>query len=427
MRDVDGAAINRLMADGMTPEEQRRLAQAALDDPDLFDALTAAGIVTASVTTDARGEIQSPPRASDVPRTAPPASNRSQRLLWTGALGAAAAVLLAMWLTRPPNGPASPGGTSSIGSGAASGATPPASAVTGTRPPGATPSAGAPPAGSSAASVVPELLYARLAPESTAAFRTGGSDARDPRASGSIVSVADGEADIDLGAVDGLTRGSQLRIAGTGGAAMLTVTTVFRDRARGTVAPADGARPGDRIDVPATLNVEALLNEAEARQSAGDLAGSRSLAEQAVSRAQQTGFPAPLARRALERLGTIEHQGGALDSAAGRLQAAVAAFDTAPAATADERAQVLNELGAIQIAQRDYAAAEQSLVEAEKSATGTTGIFVANNLAALAASRGDRAEAERLYRRALDLATGPGAATARAAIQRNLNQLASVS
>ena len=46
MADVPEETIDRLLAGELPAAEQRRIAQAALSDPDLFEQLTAAGVVT---------------------------------------------------------------------------------------------------------------------------------------------------------------------------------------------------------------------------------------------------------------------------------------------------------------------------------------------------------------------------------------------
>lgn len=95
-----------------------------------------------------------------------------------------------------------------------------------------------------------------------------------------------------------------------------------------------------------------------------------------------------------------------------------------PAASSAERAEVLNELGSVQIEQRNLAAAGQTLRAAESYATGASKVRVANNLGALAALRGDRAAADASYQLAYALATdAPELAAERAAIERNLNAL----
>src|SRR5262249_11053325 len=140
-----------------------------------------------------------------------------------------------------------------------------------------------------------------------------------------------------------------------------------------------------------------------ARSATGDVAGARQLAELAVERAESNDVSPALRRRALYQLGALERAAGALDEAVTHLRRAVEGFDEPPVAAAQERAAVLNELGAIHIDRKEYVEAERVLRMAPPT-TGLAGVHIANNLAALAEMRGDRAAAESLYRSALDLA-----------------------
>jgi tetratricopeptide (TPR) repeat protein len=204
----------------------------------------------------------------------------------------------------------------------------------------------------------------------------------------------------------------------------VTVTTVFRERVRGRTDDR-GIRTGDRIDVPPAVHVAALLEEVAARRSVGDLAGARTVAAAAATRAQEASVSADVRRRALAELGTIEHALGARDESARHLRAAVDELDAAPPASPAERAEILNELGTVEIEQRDYAAADRSLQAAQTLADGATRIRVMNNLGAVASLRGNRDAAVALYRQAQSLAAGAAdLAAERAAIGKNLDALA---
>jgi tetratricopeptide (TPR) repeat protein len=240
-----------------------------------------------------------------------------------------------------------------------------------------------------------------------------------------VLTSAAGRVDVDLGSVDGVTQGSELRAfrgrderTEIGG---VTITTVFRERSRGRTS--DHVQPGDSVHVSAGTHVSALLAQAVARQAAGDSAAARSLAGQAAIRADDAEVPADVGRRVREFLGTLDHKAGNLDEAGQVLGRAAENFDAAPAAPAAERARILNELGAVQIEKRDYAAAEQTLARAEPFATGTINARVLNNLGAVAALRGDRQTAERRYHQAQALADSISTAD-RSAIDGNLRRLA---
>ena len=65
MPDVPSRQLDRYFAGELSAPEQRDLAQAALDDPELFDALTAAAVVKATVLRDGA------PKPAEVRRAAP--------------------------------------------------------------------------------------------------------------------------------------------------------------------------------------------------------------------------------------------------------------------------------------------------------------------------------------------------------------------
>jgi Flp pilus assembly protein TadD len=160
----------------------------------------------------------------------------------------------------------------------------------------------------------------------------------------------------------------------------LTIATVFRERSRGLVTPPNAARVGDRVEVPASLQLNALLEQALSRVAARDTDGARTAARKAV---------------------------------------AISANARDPAS-----AEAMNELAAVLIGSRDYADAEILLRRAQTSATGVTAVRVANNLAAVAALRGDVATAESLYRAALTMAgTVPEYEAARRSIEKNRQDL----
>jgi Flp pilus assembly protein TadD len=84
----------------------------------------------------------------------------------------------------------------------------------------------------------------------------------------------------------------------------------------------------------------------------------------------------------------------------------------------------LNELGAVLIKNQDYSNAETILQRARLHAVGGTAVRVANNLASVAALRGDVAAAESLYQSALTMAgTSPERASDRRSIEKNLQDL----
>jgi hypothetical protein len=398
MADVPDETIDRLLAGELPAAEQRRIAQAALDDPDLFELLTAAGVVTNSV--DAKN-AKAPSSVLNNSSVAPGAPWTRPRVIVMTMVAAAAAIVLAVAIGRTRNA-ATPAPTGNVAQ---------APVIPAAIPP-------------------PLLLTARLDAASQPAFRTDAGTSRLPRQTGTIVSVHDGEVDLDLGSLDGLKQGSELRaVHGREDArngSRVTITVVFRERSRGRLAAGVQVQAGDRVDVAPAVHVSAILEQAAARSAAGDLPGARRLAQLAVSRARTADVSADVRRRSLDQLGRLEHEAGDLDASAPLLAEAADEFDIAPPATPDERAGVLNELGAIRIEQRDFAAAERTLQSARSFATGVLLMRVTNNLGAVAALRGDLAAAGTLYRQARSLAGDSAALAAdRQAIDKNLDGLKS--
>jgi hypothetical protein len=389
--------LDRYLAGELTPGEQRELAQAALDDPSLFDTLTAAALVKAA----ARD------RAPAVEAAAPRSWSRNRLAVAFGGAMAAAAVVAVAIVDRPFRRTESQPPPVLVAAGPA--------AVPETTP--------APP--------VPGFLMARneeRPDRSSPAFRTGAdSGERLPKERGAVMSIDGDQVEIDLGSIDGIGKGSTVRLFRgnrTEPAATLLVTTVFRERSRGETTGAAAAL-GDRAEVGRADSVNALIQRASARTETGDAAGARQLASRAVERADARDVDSAVRRRALYHLGRLEHAAGALDDAVVHLRGAADAFDRQPVAPPQERADVLDELGAALIDRKEYAEAERVLREAPRS-DGLAGVRVANNLAVLAEMRGDRTAAESQYRIALDLARTSSALEAeRRVIQRNLDRLGS--
>ncbi len=202
------------------------------------------------------------------------------------------------------------------------------------------------------------------------------------------------------------------------------MAAVFRDHSRGRAVGGAALRPGDRVELEPAVYVAAIIEQTEARRVAGDTSGARNLARLAVAAATPADVPSDLRRRAFDSLGTLEHQLGNLGDAASLITHAVEDFNRPPVASPGARAAILNELGAIRIEQRDYAAAREALDSARSYADGALAVRVTNNLGALAALQGDRPTAERLYQQARALVgESADAASDREAIEKNLRAL----
>jgi len=352
MSKSDDRRLDAYLEGKLSPQEQRALAQAALDDPELFDQLASAAMVDATTKSDTAAVVGR--RSSKV------------RLGWmlTGAAAAAAIIVAVVSIDRQGSTPAPT--TASV----------PSSSATQPTTPSAT------------AATQPVLLTARLgdlARQPSSEFRSAADTSRAPKSSGVVVGVEDGEVTIDLGSLDGLAKGSDVQVVRPGATtpSRLTIATVFRERSRGRVASASAVQIGDRIEVPSNLQLSALLEHALSRIAAGDADAARTMARQAVTISTNVSGP--------------------------------------------EGANAMNELSAVLINDRDYAAAATLLRRAQMNATGLTAVRVANNLGALAALQGDRAAAESMYRSALTVAgTVPESESARRSIENNLQGLGSV-
>lgn len=312
----------------------------------------------------------------DDPRTAVSraSSRRAHPVRWAIPLGAVAVVLIAVgsavYLRGRPVATVDTGRTATV----SSPAPPSASTTTLTQP----------------ASPEPVLLTARAEEirGRGGEFRGTTADTHVPKREGTIVSVVDGSATIDLGSLDGIARGTVVRVFRGNHDAIGTIIVdrVFRERARGTAVSTDRLRPGDVAELDPAVHVGALVSAASDRLAAGDAEGARALAERAA----------------------------ALTPSAGVL----------PGQVSRAVADTLNDVGARLIANKQYADAEAVLQRAKDHASGATAVRVTNNLAAAAALRADFATAEQRYKDALALAgAAPQLDVERQAIEKNLDSL----
>ena len=403
MAESPDERVDRYIDGDLSAAEQRQLAQSALDDPALFDTLTAAALLKQTARDEAEPASLAP--------TTPPIRHHPSRtrvaLLVGGAMAAAAVLALVVVYrsSSTTNGPDSLEAQRQAGSAPAQ-------------------------SRSASANLHPTILIARLTESNGAAtpeFRSLERGGRGPKVSGLVTSSADGEIEIDLGSLDGIAKGS---IVQTGGgttearSGTVTVTTVFRERSRARVSSGSAPRVGDRADVAPDVHVAALSEHVAARAASGETASARALAAQAAEIVTSRGVTSGAGRLALYQAAVLDHANGLADNAVRYLRLAAAQFDAAPAATGEERARILSALGAALIAQDNDVEAERTLRLAQPIATGRVGVHVANNLAALAARRGDRAAADSLYRSALAQAGNePGLEAERRTIQSNIDAL----
>jgi tetratricopeptide (TPR) repeat protein len=263
--------IDRYARGELSAAEARELALRSLDDPELFDELSAIGVSKAVVETR-------------VP-TAPVRGMRRVAIWVAVAAGLAGVAVYGLRTNRA----------------AAPAARPPLASM---------------------------LLAGELQAHDTTVFRGSKAESREPRIAGKIIALADGMATIDLGAIDGLGKGDDLQIAGGG---RLMVETVFRDRAQGRVSGL--GKIGDMVRVSAGARLRALSDQTDARYAAGDLAGARSAADRAVQIAEGANLPErPVAWNRLAVLLTLN---GEYDAAGGLLQRALAVLSKSDPAYAE--------------------------------------------------------------------------------------------
>jgi hypothetical protein len=124
------------------------------------------------------------------------------------------------------------------------------------------------------------ILLSQNADSST--FRAAEPDSRAARVSGSVIQVGDGAVTIDLGSLDGLAKGSEVELIRDGQATgKLTLTTIFRDHARGSASAGISVHVKDSVRVPQRIVVRAALDQIDALIARGDIDAARRIAEQA--------------------------------------------------------------------------------------------------------------------------------------------------
>ena len=228
----------------------------------------------------------------------------------------------------------------------------------------------------------------------TEVFRAAALYSRPPRRDGSIGSVVHGVVTLDLGSLDGVVKGGTLEVLrGGGNAARLQVTTVFRESAR-ALAIEGMVKKADLVQVPPAAFFDALLQQVDAFSDGGDLTAARATAQQAIAWAQENRIPAG---NALERLGSLEYRGGQIDAAEKHYQAAVDSNVDANGVPA-----ALNALGVIRLLRGDSHAAAELFTRALPQAQNALDYAsIANNLGVIDEMRGDRHGAKQHYADAL--------------------------
>jgi hypothetical protein len=244
-------------------------------------------------------------------------------------------------------------------------------------------------------------------------FRGTGGASRAPKSDGVIISLEDGVASINLGSIDGLEKGTELPFPGNSQGGRIVVTTVFRDRARGTIPANAAMRVGDPVHVPSSAHLGAILQQVDALAASGNLPAARDLARSALS----GGTPGET-RPLLERLAAIEYQTGAPEVARERYEVAVDNFAQPPAAGSTEQASTLASYGALCLLSGDLDRTNDLLQKAlAQSPVLTLKAEILNNLGTVAEARADLGKAAGYYKQALSETTSN---SERAVIAANL-------
>jgi hypothetical protein len=319
----------------LSPQEARKLAQASLDSPELFDELTDAALAKAALNPRTV-------RAGKVFQT------RRKVAVLTAVLAAAAVLIVVVLphsLTRH---------ASNI----------------------------QPVLDLGADTARPVLLASGLHPANAPVFRGVDTDSRAPQNVGTIVSFEDGSANLNLGSLDGLAKGSELQVF-RGSAAMgsLRVTAVFRDRARASVTNGIQVRPSDEVRVGAADHLNALLQQVSAVFNRGNPDTAIKLAREAVQWGETAAIPT------------------------------------------DVMAVSWNQLAVLQLLQGHPDGAETLLLRAASAISKTNPLYsqIQNNVGVLAEMRGERDKAAISYQNARDAA----ADDERPAVERNLARVGS--
>ena len=323
-------SIDRYIRGELSPEEARALAQSSLDSPALFDELTDAALAKAALN-------------PHTVRTANVIRIRRKTAVIAGGLAAAAAFVL----ISLPHRPSTPGPNLK------------------------------PVLELSATADQPMLLANGLHSAKALVFRGDEPDSRAPQAAGSIVSLEDGLANIDLGSLDGLAKGSDLQVfRGSDRVGRLQATTVFRDRARASVIESKQLRRKDEVHVGGADHLGALLQQVDVAFNRGDPDAAIKLAEDAVR------------------------------------------WGESAAVSPGAMAEAWNQLAVLHMLRGEYGGAESVLLRAASAASKTDLVYgqIQNNLGVLAELRGDRGKAAASYHDAL----GANPGDQRQTVERNL-------
>jgi Flp pilus assembly protein TadD len=259
-------------------------------------------------------------------------------------------------------------------------------------------------------------------------FRGADSSGRGLQANGIVTSLEGGEANINLGSLDGLSKGSEVQVFRnqqlTQPIARLTVTAVFRERARARPAGEEAVRVNDHVRVSGVEFLHAMMEQADAYAMRDDLTAARDMADRSITWAESARVPPGERRQAVEHLAAIQYRAGMTAEAESHFRWVVENLNAEPAASPAERADAWNSLAVLHILKNETTDAQRLLgqVHLAPGASGVGFARCANNLGVLAELGGDRRKAERFYADALRaFGSAPETPTQdRRAIQTNL-------
>jgi hypothetical protein len=409
--------IDRYSRGELSTSEARELAQQSLDDPELFEDLTCSALAKAAV---------SARPAADRLEQARPGEKIFQfpgkvRFIVAGAAATAAILLVSLYFLRFSSLRQNRSPLSQNKSHETAPVSNPRPALASLAQPGQ-----------------PVLLASDLESgparrEGTPVFRGAEPGGRDPRPVGSIVSIEGDVADVDLGSLDGLAKGTELRVFRgerfTHPIGRWIVTTVFRERARGRILAGQEIQVNSRVQAPAPVYLGALWQQVDALSSRGDSAAARAIAEKAAVWAQTTDVPRGQRRTAFERLAQLEYQAGELQAAEQHYQAVVDSLNAEPQPSVQEQSVAFNNLAVLRLLRGNYDGAEAPLSEALSKSlkTDSTSVRSLNNLGVLAELRGNPRKAETLYADALRAFAGIRGPSSqeRVAVETNLARVRS--
>ncbi|MBZ5607829.1 MAG: tetratricopeptide repeat protein [Acidobacteriia bacterium] len=404
-------ALKLYVSGELSPQAQRELAQEALENEELFDALAAHGAMEQSLKEPAVRSALSP--ASERRAKLLPFPRKTRAI----AIGSIAAVLalLAVYSIKTQFWVES-------------------KSVATIQPPAAPPVRALTP-GLDLTTERPVLLAKDLTPHpdgsgATPVFRSATPDSRAPQPSGSIVSVDGLVATVNLGSLDGLAKDVELEVFRGPGSRQtigrLVVTTVFRERARARIISGEGLRENDQVRAGAPVYLGAVLQQIEALVDQNDVAKASDAARGALAWADSNAGASGEKRRIVERLAALDYRAGDTAAAEEHYRSAIASFGAPPAADASEQAATLNNLAVLYLLSGDTTQAEARFSEArEQTAAGAADGQNLNNLGVLAELRGDARKAETLYSDALRaFQNAPGtSARDRQVVEANLARL----